>query len=78
MNESGRNKMITGLEKSIELFNQVEDILNPITMSVAAKYGLTEEVLENIQKQALEEAKTDLTKHLRVIRNAWQFRFAQV
>ncbi|HCG8518957.1 TPA: hypothetical protein NJ569_004495, partial [Vibrio parahaemolyticus] len=60
MNESGRNKMITGLEKSIELFNQVEDILNPITMSVAAKYGLTEEVLENIQKQALEEAKTDL------------------
>nr|WP_258718564.1 MULTISPECIES: hypothetical protein [Vibrio harveyi group] len=52
--------MITGLEKSIELFNEVEDILNPITMTVAAKYGLTEEVIANIQKQALEDAKTDL------------------
>ncbi|MCA2415882.1 hypothetical protein P3719_18835 [Vibrio parahaemolyticus] len=60
MNASGRNKMITGLEKSIELFNEVEDILNPITMTVAAKYGLTEEVIANIQKQALEDAKTDL------------------
>ena len=60
MNESGRNKMVTGLEKSIELFNQVEDILEPITMSVAAKYGLTKEVLADIQKQLLKEAKTDL------------------
>ncbi|MGI2178423.1 hypothetical protein [Shewanella frigidimarina] len=60
MSEPGRNEMISGLEKSIELFNQVENILNPLTMTIAAKYGLTEEVLVDIQNQALEEAKSDL------------------
>jgi len=51
INESGRNKMITELEKVIELFNLVENILQPISSSAALKYGLTDEILEKIKKR---------------------------
>ncbi|PTA75816.1 hypothetical protein C9411_17825 [Serratia sp. Nf2] len=60
MNESGRHDMIKELNHTIELFNSVEDILQPITKSAALKYGLTDEVLEKIQKEMCESVKSDL------------------
>ena len=60
INEGGRNKMISELEDAIKLFNSVEDILNPISRSVAIKYGLTDEVLEKLNNEMYEAAKGDL------------------
>ncbi|MDT0206298.1 MULTISPECIES: hypothetical protein [Serratia] len=60
INESGRHDMIKELNHTIELFNSVEDILQPITKSAALKYGLTDEVLEKIQKEMCESVKSDL------------------
>ncbi|QQA77087.1 hypothetical protein [Pectobacterium parmentieri] len=60
INESGRNKMITELEKVIELFNSVENILQPISSSAALKYGLTDEVLEKIKKEMYKSVQGDL------------------
>ncbi|WPO94626.1 hypothetical protein SFA32_16930 [Buttiauxella sp. HR94] len=60
INESGRNKMITELEKVIELFNLVENILQPISSSAALKYGLTDEILEKIKKEMYKSVQDDL------------------
>jgi hypothetical protein len=56
----GRDKMIGELEADIELFNTVEEILNPITYKLCEKYGLTEERLDEIKAQLLDEADSDL------------------
>ncbi len=60
INEAGRNKMISELEEAIQLFNSVEDILNPISRSAAIKYGLTDEVLEKLNNEMYGAAKGDL------------------
>jgi hypothetical protein len=60
INEAGRNKMISELENAINLFNSVEDTLNPISRSAAIKYGLTDEVLEKLNNKMYEAAKGDL------------------
>lgn len=60
MNESGRNKMITGLEKSIEIVQSGRGHPKPNHNECRSKVWVNEGVLENIQKQVLEEAKTDL------------------
>jgi len=60
INESGRNQMITELEKVIELFNLVENILQPISSSAALKYGLTDEILEKIKKEMYKSVQGDL------------------
>lgn len=60
INESGRNKMINELKDVINLFNSVENVLNPISKSAAIEYCLTDDILEKLQKEIYESAKGDL------------------
>ena len=60
VSSSGRDKMITELQESYELFNEIETILNPITMSLLNKYGLTEEHFEKAKEEIFQEAGCDL------------------
>ena len=53
---SGRKAMIQELEKDIELFDNVEDFLNPITMKFASDYGLSEEKFNNYFDELLNNA----------------------
>ncbi|EKM5064021.1 hypothetical protein ACN5L5_003780 [Cronobacter turicensis] len=50
INKEGRVLMINDLEKAIELFNHVESMLQPISKAAAYKYGLTEEILEQMME----------------------------
>ncbi|MCO7255851.1 hypothetical protein KSI86_16975 [Dickeya oryzae] len=59
ISENGRNNMIKELNNSIDVFNSVEDILNPISHNAALKYGLTDEVLDEIERKICESAKTN-------------------
>ena len=59
MSENGRNNMIDELSNSIALFNSVEDILKPISHNAALKYGLTDEVLDEIEREICKAAKTN-------------------
>lgn len=52
--------MINELKDVIKLFNSVEDVLNPISKSAAIEYGLTDYILEKLQKEMYEPAKGDL------------------
>ncbi|MGK7244961.1 hypothetical protein ACSPAH_03645 [Buttiauxella agrestis] len=54
VNQTGRNNMIKELNQSISLFNFVEDMLLPIYSSAASKYGITDEVLDEIQREMCE------------------------
>ena len=54
----GRKQMIEELENDIELFNDVEAFLNPITMKFAKKYGLSKEKLNKIYEEMLMEAQS--------------------
>ena len=60
INKAGRDKMIKDLEDNIELFNSMENMLIPIYMSAATKYGLTEEFLDEIKKGMFESVNGDL------------------
>lgn len=57
---AGREIMINELQQCYELFNEIESILEPITISLMNKYGLTEEFLEKAKNELFEEAKSDL------------------
>ena len=54
----GRDAMIEELEEDIELFNKVEDFLNPISMKFANDYGLSEEILNKHYDELLKEAQS--------------------
>ena len=49
--EKGRDKMLEELDDAISIFNQVEEILSPITKELCDKYGLSEDVLEGIKHE---------------------------
>ncbi|TNV22813.1 hypothetical protein FH968_01855 [Buttiauxella sp. B2] len=59
INEAGRNKMLKELECTIEIFNLVEDTLQPISSSAALKYGLTDEALEEIKREMYKSVESD-------------------
>ncbi|EKN4737432.1 TPA: hypothetical protein PXM78_003028 [Yersinia enterocolitica] len=59
INEVGRNKMIKELEEVIEIFNSVEEALQPMSKSAALKYGLTDEVLDKIKREMIESVEND-------------------
>lgn len=59
ISEKGRNNMIKELNNSIALFNSIEDILKPISHNAALKYGLTEDVLNEIEREMHDSAKTN-------------------
>ena len=50
ISSSGREKMMAELRDAYELFNEIETILNPITMFLLNKYGLIKEHLEKAIK----------------------------
>ena len=52
--ESGREKMITELEKLQGLFREAADKIEALTMPVARKYGLTQEALEALMATLVE------------------------
>ncbi len=60
INHLGREKMIKELSEMVDFFHQIENILNPITMEIAEKYGLTEQVLEEIVAKEKESAQFNL------------------
>lgn len=57
----GRDSMIQELETAGELFNKIEDTLNPITYELCEKYGLTQEKLKEIERKLFAEAGGDLS-----------------
>lgn len=57
--ESGRDRMIQELEAARELFNKVQNILDPITYELGEKYGLTQEKLEQIERELVAQADGD-------------------
>ncbi|WP_312954222.1 hypothetical protein [Atlantibacter hermannii] len=59
ISENGRNNMIKELDNSIVLFNAIEDILNPISHNAALKYGLTDEVLDEVEREMRESTKAN-------------------
>ncbi|EHN8912880.1 hypothetical protein ABFO89_002028 [Enterobacter hormaechei] len=59
INKNGRDQMIRELNDSIELFNSIEDILNPIARNAALKYGLTDELLDKIQSELCKSSTSD-------------------
>ena len=61
VSSNGRNHMIHDLEVARELFNKVENILNPITYSLCEKYGLTQEKLKEIECDLFAGAGGDLS-----------------
>jgi hypothetical protein len=60
VSRAGREKMISELQECYEQFNEVETILEPITISLMNKYGLTEEALEKAKSEIFAEAESDL------------------
>lgn len=60
LSHSGREKMITELSEYGLFFENVEDVLNPLSMKMGKKYGLTEKVLEEILAKEKESAQCDL------------------
>lgn len=56
VSSTGRDRMISELEAATELFNKVENTLNPITLSLCEKYGLTQEKLKEIEQALFAEA----------------------
>lgn len=60
LSEEGRLAMVKELEACTSYFNEVEDILNPITYALCEKYGLTKEKLRDIELQLFTEANGDL------------------
>jgi hypothetical protein len=60
MSEVGRSSMISELQKANESFMLVESEVSLIFYKIAAKYGLTEDVLKKLINEMLVEAKSDL------------------
>lgn len=60
VSEAGRGRMIVELQGCWELFNEIEDVLNPITYSLCENYGLTKERLEATEREMFERANGDL------------------
>ena len=60
VSEKGRDLMIFALHECCALFDEIEDILNPITYSLCEKYGLTQELLKKIETEMFEGANGDL------------------
>lgn len=51
VSERGRVDMIAELGELTDLFNAVEEALQPLSRSAALRYGITDEVLEQIQRE---------------------------
>ena len=51
VNETGRCGMIEELNQLIDLFNAVEDILQPLSSNAASRYGITDEVVEKMMSE---------------------------
>lgn len=60
LSSAGRNLMIVELETIRDLFNKIEDVLNPITSELCEKYGITKEKLHEIECQMFGQALGDL------------------
>ena len=60
MSEAGRNKMISELEQSRDLFMDVDAAVSKIYYEIADKYGLTQDVLNKLMEEMMVEAKSDL------------------
>ncbi len=60
MNEEGRNIMVEELSKAREQLTAVENIVNKLFMEAASKYGLTNDMLDKIMEEMLEESNSDL------------------
>lgn len=60
LSEAGRLKMIDELEACTSYFNEIEDVLNPITYKLCEKYGLTEEIRHETEQRMFKEANGDL------------------
>jgi hypothetical protein len=60
VNHLGREKMITELSEMVDFFDKIQNILNPLTMKIAEKYGLTEQIVEEIVAKEKEFAQFDL------------------
>ena len=59
MSEAGRNTMIAELESIQEQFRSVASMIDAITMEVARRYGITDEM----QRKAREEFMANQGKH---------------
>ena len=55
--EDGRTKMISELEVIQTLFREVDKMISEVTMPVARRYGLTEEMLDQMKSDMLTEHK---------------------
>ena len=60
VSEKGRDLMIQELQECGELFNEIEDILNPVTYSLCEKYGITQEWLKATERELFAKARGDL------------------
>lgn len=60
LSEEGRNKMIVEAEENCKLFNEIEEMLNPITHALSEKYGITQEQLKEIEQMLFKKAGGDL------------------
>lgn len=60
VSKKGRDLMIRELQECGELFDAIEDILNPVTYSLCEKYGLTQEILQETERELFANAGGDL------------------
>jgi len=60
VSHSGREKMIKELSEFVDFFHKIENMLNPLTMEIAKKYGLTEKILEEMIAKEKESVQFDL------------------
>ncbi len=60
LSKKGRHRMKGELEECIELFKNIQSLLNPITYSLMKKYDLTESALTNIEEDLKKSASCDL------------------
>lgn len=51
VSDAGRCGMIEELNELIDVFNAVEDILQPLSSNAASRYGITDEVVEKMMSE---------------------------
>lgn len=60
LSSAGRDEMIHELEQAQELFRKAEETLNPITYRLCETYGLTQEMLRQVERELFTKANGDL------------------
>lgn len=61
VSENGRDLMIQELQECGEQFDVIENILTPITYSLCEKYGITQEILKETERELFAKAGGDLS-----------------